>query len=137
MSSSSSPSSPRKSIIITGGASGIGLAITRHFASQNHDIAVLDINSTTGPSIVASVQADHPNSKLAFKHCNVASWDEQARVFKEVYEQHGRQLDIVMANAGVSDRGENNITVLDEGEPSQPNLVTVNVNFVGCLYSTW
>ncbi|KAK5106309.1 hypothetical protein LTS08_000427 [Lithohypha guttulata] len=131
-------SSAQKSIIITGGASGIGLAITRHFAQQHHDIAVLDINSTTGPSIIASVQADHPQSTLTFKHCNVASWEEQARVFKEVYEQHGRRMDIVMANAGVSDRGENNITVLegeDEEGPSQPNLVTVNVNFVGCLYT--
>lgn len=133
-------SSARKSIIITGGASGIGLAITRHFALQHHDIAVLDINSTTGPSIIASVQTEHPQSTLTFKPCNVASWEEQARVFKEVYEQHGRRMDIVMANAGVSDRGENNITVLegeDEEGPSQPNLVTVNVNFVGCLYSTW
>ncbi|VZH92637.1 unnamed protein product [Fusarium fujikuroi] len=39
----------RLSIVVTGGASGIGLAITRHFAAQGHMVAVLDVNSKTGP----------------------------------------------------------------------------------------
>lgn len=127
-------SAPRKSIIITGGASGIGLAMTKHFAEQGHNIAVLDINATIGPSIVSTIQEKVPQSKLTFRRCDVSSWDDQARVFKEINELHGG-IDIVMANAGLSDRGANSITVLDEDEPSPPGLVTVNVNLVGVMYS--
>lgn len=126
-------SSPHKSIIVTGGASGIGLAMTKYFAEQGHKIAVLDVNASQGPSIISAVQDQYPHSMLTFRKCDVSSWDEQAKVFKEINELHGG-IDIVMANAGLSDRGANTITILDEEEPSAPNLVTVNVNFVGVLY---
>lgn len=124
----------RKSIVITGGASGIGLAMTKHFAEQDHDIAVLDINAKTGPQIVSEVQEQYSKSKLTFRRCDVSSWEEQAKVFKEINELHGG-VNIVLANAGLSDRGANGITILDEDEPSPPGLVTVNVNLVGVMYS--
>lgn len=128
-------SSSTKSVIITGGASGIGLAITRHFASQGHNIAVLDVNASTGPTVIKTVCKDFPHAKLTFHRCDVSSWDNQVTVFREVFEQHDGHIDVVCANAGVSDRGANGIELLDEAEPSRPSLTTVNINLVGLLYS--
>ncbi|KAF5584213.1 glucose 1-dehydrogenase 2 [Fusarium subglutinans] len=91
------------SIVVTGGASGIGLAITRHFAAQGHMVAVLDVNSKTGPDVVAEVAEAHPQAKLSFKWCDVSSWEGQYAVFDQVYREHGDRIDIVIANAGISD----------------------------------
>lgn len=126
--------SQRQSIIVTGGASGIGLAMTRHFASEGHRIAILDVNQHTGPAVMAEVAADYPQATLSFKKCDVSSWQEQAAVFKEVFEEHGKRLDIVMANAGLSEQGSSSLVSVEEDEPVQPTLRTVNVNLIGVIY---
>jgi len=128
-------SEQKTSIIVTGGASGIGLAITRYFAAAGHNIAVLDVNAAQGPSIVESVANEHPNAKLTFWQCNVTSWQEQATVFKKVFDQHGGRLDVVMANAGISERGASDMVAIEATEPLQPRLDTINVNLIGVMYS--
>jgi len=41
------------SVIITGGATGIGAATVRKFASEGYSVAVLDINSESGAALAA------------------------------------------------------------------------------------
>ena len=125
---------PRKSVIVTGGASGIGLAITRHFASEGHNIAILDINSSSGPQIAAEIATEFRQSAIKFWKCDVSSWEEQAAVFKAVYEEHGNNVDIVVANAGISEQGQTTLIDLKEETPSEPRLKSVNINFVGVIY---
>ncbi|KAK3313952.1 hypothetical protein B0H66DRAFT_567447 [Apodospora peruviana] len=125
----------RKSAIVTGGASGIGLAMSRHFASQGHRVAILDVDTNSGPQIAAYVAAEYPYSTVSFKKCDVTSWDEQAAVFKEVYEEHGGRLEIVMANAGVSEQGATTAVHLDEDSPSPPRLTVLNINLIGTIYT--
>lgn len=126
--------SSKKFVVITGGASGIGLAMTRHFAGQGQEIAVLDVNAVEGSSIVAGLAKEYPQSSLLFEKCDVSSWQDQATIFKKLFGRFGR-IDIVMANAGISERGRSDMAILDEEEPSQPRLGTVNVNLVGVLNS--
>ncbi|KAM7196329.1 hypothetical protein V8F33_006238 [Rhypophila sp. PSN 637] len=137
------PQSTSKSIIITGGASGIGLAMARYFASQGagHRICILDIDPR-GEKMAAEIEAEFSNTSLhhpvhvTFKRCDVSSWEDQARVFKEVFEDQGR-VDIVMANAGVSEQGRSTMVDLndDDGEPKLPNLKVLGVNLWGVIYS--
>ena len=108
--------------------------MTRHFAAQGHDIAVFDVNATEGPSIVTEVADKHPKCTIVFEKCDVSSWQEQAAAFKKTFDRLSK-IDIVMANAGISERGRSDMMVLDETEPSQPRLGTINVNFVGVLNS--
>ncbi|KAM7221555.1 15-hydroxyprostaglandin dehydrogenase [Rhypophila decipiens] len=137
--------SESKSIIITGGASGIGLAMARYLASQGkgHRICILDIDPL-GEKIAAEIEAEFSNTSLhhsvhvTFKRCDVSSWDDQARVFKEVFDEQGR-VDIVMANAGVSEQGRSTMVDLsdddDDGEPNKPRLKVLEVNLMGVIYS--
>lgn len=123
-----------KSVIITGGASGIGLAMTRHFASMGHYVAVLDVNSTEGNRVVAAIASEYPSAKVSFQKCNVTLWQEQAAAFKQAYIDHGKRLDIVMANAGISDRSASRLIAPEEEEPSEPGLGPVDVNLKGVIY---
>jgi len=123
-----------KSIIVTGGASGIGLAMSRHFASQGHRVAILDVNTQTGPQAAAEIAAEHPAATVVFKKCDVSSWDEQAAVFKEVFHEHGDSLDVVMANAGISEGGSVTVVNLKEAEPTKPRLTALEINLLGVIY---
>ncbi|CAI4216042.1 unnamed protein product [Parascedosporium putredinis] len=93
----------QRSVIVTGGASGIGLAMTRYYASQGYNVSVLDINEKTGPGI----------------KCDVSSWEDQAATFKEIFEECGR-IDVVMANAGISEQGQSCIMQVEEDAPAKP-----------------
>ncbi|CEI41642.1 hypothetical protein FVEN_g3711 [Fusarium venenatum] len=126
---------PRLSVIVTGGASGIGLAITCYFASQGHMVAVLDVNSKTGPDEVAQVAKDYPESTVTFKWCDVSSWEGQYTAFDQVYREHGNRIDIVIANAGISDPVVGALDCTPTEFPRKPQLRMQDINLNGVIYS--
>lgn len=126
----------QKSVVVTGGASGIGLAMTRHFASEGHKVAVLDINDRTGREIIARVAEENPHATLCFKRSDVSCWEDQAAAFEEIYREHGR-IDVVMANAGISEQGQSSIVKVEEDVPVKPDTKSIDVNFLGVVYCTF
>lgn len=143
---------PTKTALITGGASGIGLAMARHFAAQGYNIAVLDVNVEAGEQAVAEEitpafpSHDDKNdaqtstaraAKAVFKVCDVSSWQSQADVFKAVHAEFGR-IDVVCANAGIGEgsRGQNAMASIagDGEEPQEPELRILDVNLAGVIY---
>lgn len=128
----------------TGGASGIGLGITRYLISQQHPtlipqhIAILDINAETGSAVVESLKEEYksisPCATISFHQCDVSSWESQAAAFKEVAQQQGK-IDYVVANAGITEKGD--LLEKEENEPSKPVLATLNVNLTGAIYCSF
>ncbi|KAI1493785.1 15-hydroxyprostaglandin dehydrogenase [Biscogniauxia mediterranea] len=133
MNSQSNPTA-RKSIVVTGGASGLGLAMTTHFASQGHIVTILDVNTESGLVVVKDLSSQHPQATVAFKKADVSSWQDLAAVFKEIHQDVGK-VDIVMANAGISEQGASSLVPVDETEPSQPRLKALDVNLTGTIYT--
>jgi NAD(P)-dependent dehydrogenase (short-subunit alcohol dehydrogenase family) len=130
----SSPSvSSEPQLMLSGGASGIGLAIVRFFAARSTRISILDISASAAQKVFSSLQTEFPAATFLFKKCDISSWDEQKAVFAEVYKETG-SVDYVFANAGVSEIG--NFLERDTGEPVKPTLKTIDINLVGTLYST-
>ena len=123
--------SPYSHSYLPGGASGIGLAIVRFFAAYSTNIAILDISAASAESVVSSLKTDFPSTTFVFKKCDISDWDEQKRVFGEVYKEHG-SVDVVCANAGVSEITK--FLAVAEGEPEKPNLRTLDINLIGTLY---
>ncbi|KAI7968595.1 hypothetical protein EIK77_006614 [Talaromyces pinophilus] len=140
------PSSPKitSSFLTTstGGASGIGLGITRYLSTQQHPtltpahIAIFDINAETGLAILSSLQAEYKSTRsatISFHQCDVSSWESQAAAFKEVVQQQGR-VDYVVANAGITEKGDLLAKEAETEEPSKPALATLDVNLTGVIY---
>lgn len=134
MNGNSSQPPRRLSVIVTGGASGLGLSMTKYFASLGYIVTIFDVNTNAGHKVVAEVASENPEAVVSFKRTDVTSWDDQAKAFREVYQQHGK-IDVVMANAGISEQGASSLALVDEEEPSQPRLRTLDVNLTGAIYS--
>ncbi|GLA16187.1 hypothetical protein AnigIFM62618_002756 [Aspergillus niger] len=99
-----------------GGAAGIGLAIVKYLAHSEQNvahIALLDIDSNTANSALKSLEAEFPHLTFSFHLCDVASWEIQAQVFRDIYTKQGR-IDIVCANAGIGETGSLFTTAGDE-----------------------
>lgn len=113
--------------IVTGAASGIGLAAAEMLLGRGYKVMMADWNYE-----LATKQATRlgPNA-VAFK-CDVSSWENQLEVFEKTVEEWGK-VDVVVANAGIPEQ----VPMLFEtgSTPAKPNTVVVNVDLVGALYS--
>lgn len=125
----------RLSVIVTGGASGIGLEIVRLFASQGHMVAILDVNTTSGVEVVAGLSKEFPAAKLSFKWCDVSSWEGQYAVFEQIFQEHGNRIDVVAANAGISEPGAGAFDCVPRDFPQKPQLRMQDINLNGVMYS--
>jgi len=84
-----------RSVLITGGNRGIGLAIARAFAEQGDKVAV---TYRSGEPPVVPVKGD--GSFLAVR-CDITVSEDVERAFKEVAEAHG-PVEVLVANAGIT-----------------------------------
>jgi meso-butanediol dehydrogenase/(S,S)-butanediol dehydrogenase/diacetyl reductase len=87
-----------KRVLVTGGASGIGLATARRFVNESCRVVVLDRNQEA----LNQVQSKHPD--FAGGICaDVSSPDEVETAFRETDHILGG-IDILISNAGISVR---------------------------------
>ncbi|XP_034572736.1 short-chain dehydrogenase reductase 3b [Setaria viridis] len=92
----STMSKPRldgKVAIVTGGASGIGEAAARLFASSGATVVIADIQDALGEAVAAS-------AGCTFMRCDVTDEAQVEATVGAVVAAHGR-LDVMLSNAGV------------------------------------
>ncbi|MBT8140681.1 MAG: SDR family oxidoreductase [Gammaproteobacteria bacterium] len=89
----------RQVAIITGAASGIGLACAERFASEGAVVIGTDINE---PGNWQTIQDFSPESW--FRTLDVTHADAQREVAQQAVEKHGR-IDILVTAAGIGDGG--------------------------------
>ncbi|EMC99664.1 hypothetical protein BAUCODRAFT_45582, partial [Baudoinia panamericana UAMH 10762] len=110
--------------VVTGAASGIGLALTKYLIERGWRVVMADVNE--------------PKEKLdgtTFVKTDVSSWEQQVTMFKRGYEWAGR-LDFFAANAGIDDRDDIFASISSDSTkpPKQPNMKTFEVNLIGSYY---
>ncbi|KZL83062.1 short chain dehydrogenase [Colletotrichum incanum] len=132
-----------KTVLITGGALGLGAAFAREWASQGANVIVGDINRSVGEALVATLRTENPKGSHHFVTCDVTSWDSQVVFFKEGARlSPNGAIDVVVANAGVNDPGANHrfespsTSRTDPDAPSEPSNKIIDVNVTGLSYTT-
>ena len=125
--SPSSANPPQQStILITGGASGIGLAtaLYLHTPQYKNNVVVLDRSDSPPP-----VKDLTSSSRFLYLQCDVTSWQSQRNAFAKAANHFG-QLDHVFVNAGVAEMGEQIFTdSLDpKGELQEPDRRTIDID---------
>jgi len=87
-----------RSIIVTGGTSGIGEGCTRHFAEQAARVVTSSIQREAGEALEAELRgAGH---EVTFVHCDMREADQVQALVERAIELHGR-IDGAVSNAGV------------------------------------
>jgi len=87
-----------KVALVTGGASGIGEAISELLAREGASVAVTDIDDLRGPEVVARIKK--AGGEASFWQHDVTSEERWIEVVSEVVGRYGR-LDVMVSNAGI------------------------------------
>ena len=118
--------SENKTVIVTGGARGIGLAIARVLAARGYDLALVDIMEDVVKEAAASLDGGGRYIGLAG---NVADWDAVQAMVAEADETLGPIYGVVN-NAGITRDG-----LLLRMQPEAWQQV-LDVNLTGTFYFT-
>jgi len=86
-------------VIVTGGASGIGLATSKRFGSEGARVVIADLHQDKAEAAVKEVREAGAPDVLALA-CNVAEEGQVEAAVAEVLEKFGR-LDVIVNNAGL------------------------------------
>jgi NAD(P)-dependent dehydrogenase (short-subunit alcohol dehydrogenase family) len=87
-----------KSVIVTGGASGIGRAYAEVMVDNDAQVCIFDLNEELLNSVVSELAAK--GGKVWGQTLDVSDRAGMATAFDKVAEKHGR-IDVVFANAGI------------------------------------
>jgi NAD(P)-dependent dehydrogenase (short-subunit alcohol dehydrogenase family) len=87
-----------RTVVISGGATGIGAASARAFAREGGSVTVLDVNEADGLETVGRIERD--GGQARFRLVDVTDEQAIAASLEEAAAETGR-LDVVHANAGI------------------------------------
>ena len=115
-----------KNIIITGGASGIGLAMVHKFASVGSLVHVLDINTDAAETAFNSL-----GDSVKFYSCDVGDTQQVKQTVDQIATSN--RIDVLINNAGIAHVGN----VENTTEQDMDRLYQVNIKGVyNCIHAS-
>lgn len=131
-----------RSVIITGGASGLGEATARKFHEHGAYITIADLQDEAGKKLTGEL-----GDRTTFVHCDTTDWESSAAAFKHAANfAPSKTLDIVILFAGLDGerRGLVDLVLAEpapslDGDPtpSRPAHKAIDVNLIGEYISTY
>ena len=112
-----------KIVVVTGGGSGIGEAISVRFAEQGAQVYILDVSMDAAQAVQGTI-ASEGNQAVALR-CDVSDATGTQDVIDSIIAQVGR-IDILINNAGIASVG----TVESTREDELDRIYSVNVKGV-------
>lgn len=112
-------------MIVSGGASGLGLAAAEKFAKNGYNIVIIDIDEEKGKQAEAKIKS--MGQDAIFCLCDISNNEQVKEAAKLTKERFGR-ADVLINNAGLEIRGS--ILQCDEEEW----VKLYNINLKGIYY---
>jgi glucose 1-dehydrogenase len=94
-----------KTVIVTGAGAGIGFALCRAFAGEGARVALVDMNADLARDASAQINANVGRESVWPYALDVSDVSAVRSMVKDFAGKHG-QLDIMVANAGITNYGE-------------------------------
>lgn len=113
-----------KSIVVTGGASGIGASAVRQFVELGGNVTIGDVNDALGQAL-----ADELGDSVQYVHVDVSKLDEVENLATKAVEAYGG-LNVMVNNAGIGSFG--NVVDLPAEEWHKIIAVDLDSVFFGC-----
>lgn len=114
-------------MVVSGGASGLGLAAGVKFAQNGYDVVLIDIDKEKGKAAVETVEKY--GGKAIFCFCDISNKEQVDSAAKAAIENFGR-VDVLINNAGLEVRG----SILQCTEEDWLRLYDINLK--GIYYMT-
>jgi NAD(P)-dependent dehydrogenase (short-subunit alcohol dehydrogenase family) len=130
------PNEYPKTVIVTGGAGGIGAQTIRSYHSAGCNVVIADLSFAKNAAETLILSLSEP--KRAMYHpTDIVNWGDVRALFRETKKRFG-QVDIVIANAGLMESKEFFDFEEDEGgelkEPTEAYKI-IDVNLKGTMNS--
>jgi NAD(P)-dependent dehydrogenase (short-subunit alcohol dehydrogenase family) len=116
-----------KAALVTGGASGIGCALSEGLGQRGAVVIVADINSKGAQKVAAAIKRNGGRANAA--DLDVSKSGQVKQLIHEIVKEHGH-LDYLFNNAGIAVIGETLDMELEHWRR------TLNVNLWGVIYGT-
>ncbi|KAJ5260878.1 hypothetical protein N7524_008511 [Penicillium chrysogenum] len=116
-----------KVAVVTGGARGIGLEVSRALAEAGANVAMVYHTSNTADTIAADIASTN-NIRVAAYKANVAIQSEIEAVVQQIAKDFGK-LDVMVVNSGIA----SNIAAEDYTSDQWSSIMKVNLD--GAFYS--
>jgi NAD(P)-dependent dehydrogenase (short-subunit alcohol dehydrogenase family) len=116
-----------KTVVLTGGASGIGAATAKRFAEEGSTVVVTDVDTDGGQAVADDIE--DTGGTAEFRELDVRSYEAVESVLNAVGETYDG-IDVLFNNAGIGERR----SLEETDEAHRDKLIDVNLNGVwnGC-----
>ena len=112
-----------KVAIVTGGAQGFGLAITKKFLESGAEVIIWDLDKIASQKVMN----ENKEKKLSYKNLDITNFEEIQKNVKEISEK--KKIDILINNAGITGK---NATVWEY--PVEEWKKVLDINLQGTFY---
>ena len=116
-----------KVCVITGGASGIGLASAKRLAAEGGVVVIADLDEAKGPEVANELGG-------MFVKTNVADEDSVRNLFSQVIERYER-VDVAFNNAGINPNEDNSVLTTDLSAWAKVQTVNLTSVYLCCKYA--
>ncbi|KIX96572.1 uncharacterized protein Z520_07838 [Fonsecaea multimorphosa CBS 102226] len=131
-----------KCVLVTGGASGLGLETAQLFASHGAYVTIADVQPPLDDETLIKA-----GQHVQYVHCDVSDWDSQTAAFqKAISFSPAKALDVVTTFAAIdplenlidqvkSSISREEVTLETIERPVAPSLRCIDINLKGSYYS--
>ncbi len=113
-----------KIVIVTGGGSGIGEAISVRFAKEGATVIILELNQAAASNVLEKIKQGG-KGKAIFFSCDVSSQKNVKETFKKIVDEFSK-IDVLINNAGIAHVG----SIENTNEEDFDQIYQVNVKGV-------
>src|SRR5262245_6373200 len=86
-----------KTAIVTGGASGIGRAISKKFAASGARVCIVDLDGVAAEALAREIKADSGNAEV--QACDITNQAQVNSAFQQIFQR--QKIDVLVNSAGV------------------------------------